>query len=170
MGKDSANDVTATIADFLEKIGIPVKSDELPDDTFLPGIEVVNGGLVVDQAKLKYPGDLLHEAGHLAVAPASLRPALSGEVVVPGINPDVLEVVAILWSYAAAIHLGIDPVVVFHDAGYRGASQSLLFGFGVGMFPTLPKLEEFGMAFGESKARESGVEAFPKMVKWLRDG
>ena len=31
-------------------------------------------GLVVDLAKLKYPGDLLHEAAHLAVAPPEFRP------------------------------------------------------------------------------------------------
>ena len=35
-----------------------------------------------------------------------------------------LEMAAIAWSYAAAIHLEIPPAVVFHEAGYRGGSKS----------------------------------------------
>ena len=36
---------------------------------------------------------------------------------------------AIAWSYAAAVHLGLDPAVVFHEAGYRGGSGSLIENF-----------------------------------------
>jgi hypothetical protein len=38
----------------------------------------VNGGLVYDWERLTWPGDLLHEAGHIAVIPAALRPTIGG--------------------------------------------------------------------------------------------
>ena len=33
---------------------------------------------------------------------------------------------AIAWSYAAALEIGIPPEIVFHPDGYRGASESML--------------------------------------------
>lgn len=36
-------------------------------DTILSGIKVARGVLIYDQARLQFPGDRLHEAGHLAV-------------------------------------------------------------------------------------------------------
>src|SRR5258708_1523489 len=58
------------VLDFLRGIGLAVSIGEIEGPTVLPGIRVVAGGLVVDPARLKHPGDLLHEAGHLAVMPA----------------------------------------------------------------------------------------------------
>lgn len=171
MAEDSLfqNDLTQTIADFLTEIGIPTVSAKLDEETFLPGIAVKNGGLLVDEEKLAFPGDLLHEAGHLAVAPADLRGELSDEVVLPGINADVLEAQAIAWSYAACVHLEIDPRVVFHEGGYKGKAESLLFGFSLGMFVGLNGLEANKMTFSERTAHETGVLPFPAMQKWLRD-
>ena len=54
--------ITLTIAAFLNEIGVPVNPGEVPDDTFLPGILVNGAGLIIDENKLKYPGDMLHEA------------------------------------------------------------------------------------------------------------
>ena len=34
------------------------------------------------------------------------------------------EMGAIAWSYAAALHIGLDPRVVFHEDGYKGAANS----------------------------------------------
>ena len=65
-----ADPLTARIAEFLDGIGIAVDAAELPGDSFLPGIALESGGLLVDGTRLDYPGDLLHEAGHLAAAPA----------------------------------------------------------------------------------------------------
>jgi hypothetical protein len=36
------------------------------------------------------------------------------------------EIAAQTWSYAAAVHLGLPPEIVFHAAGYRGAAASLI--------------------------------------------
>jgi hypothetical protein len=163
------NDLINKIADFLTEIGIAVIPAKLDAQTFLPGILVKDGKLLVDEEKLTFPGDLLHEAGHLAVAPADLRKNLSDEVILPGVNLDILEAQAITWSYAACLHLGIDPRIVFHESGYRGKSESLLFNFSLGVYIGLNGLEENGMAFSQRKAAELGAAPFPQMQKWLRD-
>src|SRR5579883_3111176 len=129
------HELVRKLADFLNGIGIETVSQPLPDGTFLPGIEIAEGRLLVDEAKLLFPGDLLHEAGHLAVMPRSMRPSLSGKLLEAGENAELVEVAAMAWSYAACVHLGIDPAVVFHPAGYKGKSQALLLGFSLGIFP-----------------------------------
>jgi hypothetical protein len=169
MSKNFQNDLTDRIAAFLNEIGISTTSAKLDTETFLPGILVNGGGLLVDEEKLAFPGDLLHEAGHLAVAPANFRNNLSDEVILPDVNLDVLEMQAIIWSYAACVHLEIDPRIVFHEGGYRGKSENLLFNFSLGVFPGLNGLEENEMAYSERKAREIGVQPFPVMQKWLCD-
>ena len=73
-GNESPRSATAAeplgiIVAFLEEIGLPVRFRDLDEAGFLPGITVEAGGLNVDREKLLYPGDLLHEAGHLAVLP-----------------------------------------------------------------------------------------------------
>ena len=163
------DDLRRVIAGFLRDIGLNVSFGSVPDDTFLPGILVKDGGLVIDAAKLRYPGDLLHEAGHLAFAPAAIRPTISGEVVLPGVNAAVVEVQAIAWSYAAAVFLGIDPAVVFHKDGYHGRSESILFNIAIGNILGLPGLSQHGMAYSPLRAAELGVDPFPVMHKWLAD-
>lgn len=145
---------------FLRAIGIDVEARALGDDTFLPGLTIEHGRLLYDEARLLYPGDLLHEAGHIAVVPPSQR-------ALDDFGGDV-EIAAILWSYAAALHVGIEPAVVFHEAGYRGKAQGLLRTFGFGVYPGMPYLEAAGMAFGPRRAAELGVPPFPHMVHWLR--
>jgi hypothetical protein len=147
------------MAAFLSGIGIPVTSGELPD-SFLPGLAIEGGGLLVDEGRLEYPGDLLHEAGHIAMAPAAVRPSMSGSLDdVPGLDTATLEWAAIPWSYAAALEAGIDPAVVFHDGGYHGHSAGLLRNFEVGVPIGLHLLVDAGMtAPGE----------FPRMRRWLR--
>jgi hypothetical protein len=58
---------TQRIVNFLVDIGLEIRLGEIMERTFLPGIMVDHGAMRVDKAKLDYPGDLLHEAGHLAV-------------------------------------------------------------------------------------------------------
>jgi hypothetical protein len=163
------NDLTRKIAGFLNEIGIRVIPAKLDGETFLPGILVRNGQLLVDEEKLAFPGDLLHEAGHLAIVPARLRGDLSDEVGLPDANLDALESQAIAWSYAACLFLEIDPRVVFHENGYKGQSENLLLNFSLGIFVGLNGLEEYAMAFSEAKSRELGVLPFPRMQKWLCD-
>jgi hypothetical protein len=148
--------------EFLAEIGIPTQEAELASDTFLPGILIENGGLLIDPGKLLYPGDILHEAGHLAVTPAAERAQLSGNVMAgkpeqQGTDGD--EIVAMLWSYAAAQAIGMPPEIVFHPAGYRGGSQWILDNFCQGDYPGLPLLVWMGLTTNED---------FPRMTRWLR--
>lgn len=161
--------MTRRIEDFLTEIGIEVKHAGINDQTFLPGILVENGKILVDETKLTYPGDLLHEAGHLALAPALLRSSLSGEVVLPGVKMEPVEVGTMAWSYAAALYLQLDPKVVFHDGGYGGASESLLANFGLGVYLGVNVLQEAGLAVIGARAIEVGLPSYPQMLKWLSD-
>jgi hypothetical protein len=159
------NPLTATIVEFLTGIGLPVRAGSIPEPTVLPGIKVESGGLVIDEAKLTYPGDLLHEAGHLAVVPAARRGQLHLHV---GKNGGE-EMMAIAWSYAAALHIGLDPAVVFHEGGYRGGSQSILDNFREGRYFAVPTLQWIGLTVEPKRAQELGVPPYPHMLKWLRD-
>jgi hypothetical protein len=156
--------LVARIMEFLASIGLEVDLANSPENTFLPGIHVRNGILTVDETKLLYPGDLLHEAGHLAMLPPSQRPYAHGNMGDSG----GLEMSALAWSYAAAIHLGIPPAVVFHEAGYRGGSQSILENFAAGHYVGVPMLEWAGLTAGEKRAKALGIHPYPAMLSWLR--
>lgn len=118
---------------FLSAIGLSVREQDLPDTCVLPVISVEAGALVVDRKKLLYAGDLLHEAGHLAVLPSAERAQMSIDVG----NNGGLEMGAIAWSYAAALMIGLAADVVFHDNGYKGGAENLRRNFAAGhsIFP-----------------------------------
>ncbi|WP_415376754.1 hypothetical protein [Patiriisocius sp. Uisw_017] len=64
------------IIDFLNLINIMVVEKKLSDDTFLSGLSIKGNTILMDLDKLKYPGDLLHEAGHIATTEEQIRPFL----------------------------------------------------------------------------------------------
>jgi hypothetical protein len=169
MGEQFGDPLAARIAAFLTRIGIPVSAAELPGDSFLPGVALERGKLLVDESRLEHPGDLLHEAGHIAMAPAWARPKLTGTIDVPGLDTSNLEWAAIPWSYAAAVAIGIDPALVFHADGYRGHSAGLLANFARGVPIGAHLLEAAGMTAGGSRAAALGVPPYPHMLRWLRD-
>ena len=157
------NEIAKRITDFLTSIGLQVREQDLPDATFLPGIAVREGVLVVDEARLLYPGDLLHEAGHLALMASAERATANGEVVHE--DPQAWEAGVVAWSYAAAMHLGIDFSVVLHDAGYQGKSKALLRTYGLGVYPGVGTLAALGLT--RVGVNVEGPQ-YPKMVRWLR--
>ena len=146
---------------FLERIGIGVTLEPLSDDTFLPGIAIRDGALVADPAKLRWPSDLLHEAGHIAVTAPEDRPTLNQVRDDPG-----EEMAALAWSYAAALEIGLDPRILFHD-DYRGGGAALASGFAAGRGVGAPMLAWFGMC-SEPHRRDDPLPAYPKMARWLR--
>ena len=109
------------IIGFFRHIGLEVDQCELPEETFLPGIAVTKGRLRIDPAKLKYPGDLLHEAGHLAVIPPEERRQAGDDFAGSGGN----EMAAIAWSYAACMYLDLPLEMLFHETGYKGDAHWL---------------------------------------------
>jgi hypothetical protein len=157
--------VTARIVDFLTSIGLDVKTEPIQAKTFVPGIVIHHGVLVVDPAQLTYPGDLLHEAGHLAVMEPERRRACHIDVGKRAAE----EMMAIAWSWAAGVHLGLDPSIVFHEGGYRGGAQAIIDNFVQGRFIAVPVLQWVGMTADARRAADLGVAPYPHMLKWLRD-
>ena len=150
------------IVAFLRSIGLSVHERPLPDTTFLPGILIERGELVIDPAKLAHPGDLLHEAGHIAVMPPSQRSTLTADLHSgPG-----EEMAAIAWSYAAAMHLDLPLEELFHPDGYKGGSASLIENFSNGDYFGVPLLQWFGLT--RERDDGSGAAVYPRMAAWLR--
>lgn len=159
------NPITQKIATFLSSIGLTIRSRVLEKGTFLPGLALESGCILVDENKLLYPGDILHEAGHLAVSTPEERQQAGGNLAVGGGD----EMAAIAWSYAAALHISIDPTIVFHPQGYRNGSDSLLDNFRAGHYLAVPLLQWMGLCYDAQKAAEHGTEAYPVMQRWLRE-
>jgi len=152
------------IAAFLTGIGLDIEWGATPDDAFLPGVLVIRNGLRIDRERLRYPGDLLHEAGHLAGLTEAARHAPQ-----PVVDADPgLEMMALAWSYAAAVALGVPAHVLFHADGYKGWGPSLAQNFTDGRYVGVPMLQYFGLACEPRQAAERGVPAYPHMLRWLR--
>jgi hypothetical protein len=152
------------ITGFLEKIEIPVSVGKVSQGSFLPGIEIVSGAIVFDPETLLYPGDLLHEAGHIALIPAEHRNKVSGNMAEQKFTGGGEEIAVLLWSYAASLFIGLSPEVVFHPHGYKGQSDWLLQQYADKTFIGLPLLQ--WMKLCKPGNEEDG---FPVMQKWLRD-
>ena len=156
--------LVAQIVPFIEEIGIPVRVEQVSDDSLLPGVTVRSGTLIFDPETLPWPGDLLHEAGHIAVSDPAIRATQAEVSSDPG-----EEMAAMAWSYAAAVELGIDPGHVFHAAGYQGGGENYLEsytngGTGIGV----PTLQFYGMSAEPHQAEALALPAFPAMARWLR--
>jgi hypothetical protein len=161
LADDFADPLVGRIVAFLRAIGIAVEVAVLDSETFLPGVAVVAGALRVDPARLAWPGDLLHEAGHVAVSdPACLEDGVSDD---PG-----EEMAALAWSFAAATHLGLDPSVPFHDGGYRGGGGALAENFSLGGYVGVPMLAMWGLTIEPRRATLGGPPPYPHMLAWRR--
>ena len=142
---------------FVQQAGVPVRAEPVNDGTFLPGLAIENGTLLVDAARLEWPGDILHEAAHIALTPPSRRAAVGGKLEVTPAE----EMAALAWSYAAALAAGIDPAIVFHEGGYKNGGAQLLAQYISGLppgGPGVPMLQWWGL-----------TKAFPRMDLWLRE-
>ncbi|KDC50926.1 hypothetical protein [Pseudoalteromonas sp. S3431] len=148
---------------FLTDIGINHRYETLHEKTFLPGLKIEQGTLLLDLEKLLYSGDILHEAGHIAVTSEATRTCLTGDMK----NHDhqaAEEMTAIAWSWAAACYLNIAPDILFHEQGYKGASDNLIeaftnsTGFGYSLL--------YSWFMCEQPNHPNG---YPNMLRWLRN-
>jgi len=154
---------------FIESVGIEVRFSGITGKTVLPGITIENGAIVVDKEALQCPGDILHEAGHIAVVPASERATLNTADIGKRRDFAAEEMMAISWSYAACMHLQLDPSFVFHDEGYKGESAQIIERFTQGQYLALPMLQWVGMAQERRSETEPEKPVFPAMLRWLRE-
>ncbi|WP_256096782.1 hypothetical protein [Pseudoalteromonas luteoviolacea] len=155
------------ILEFLSEIDLPYQLIPLDDDTFLPGLKHNKGVLHIDVEKVQFPGDILHEAGHYAVCEPTERCFLDGNIYKTGLRHQRPkqqmmgeEMAATAWSVAAAIHLGFPLQVVFHEAGFRGSSESLIEAFEHGGGIGHPLLGAYQMTCPQ--------QGFPAMSVWIR--
>jgi hypothetical protein len=145
------------LAGFVRSLGLGVAFGDVADGSFLPGITISQGSVMIDRERLQWPGDILHEAAHVATSPPSRRGALDGKLSVTPAE----EMAALAWSYAAAVQAGIDPHVVFHEGGYKNGGAHLVAQYASGLppgGPGAPMLQWWGM-----------TNAFPKMNLWVRE-
>lgn len=165
---NQTNQFLTTCVHFLHEIGIVVEFRKLSADSFLPGLFIENGKIIVDRDALKYPGDILHEAGHIAVTTPDQRPVMSNQTILDSKTRESDEMMAIAWSYAATVHLNLDPYIVFHDEGYKGGGSSIVENFQAGHFFGTPMLQWCGMTVEPRHAR-SNDHVYPKMKSWIRE-
>jgi len=156
------------ILTFLDEIEIKVVEKELPEDTFLPGLALEADTIFVDYKKLKYQGDLLHEAGHIAVTSIKNRPLIGSDKMPADWPTQGDEMVAILWSFAAAKHIDIPLDFLFHSEGYKGSSEWLIETFSDENYIGLPFLQWLKMAHSNDEVSKNEKLAFPVMKNWIR--
>jgi hypothetical protein len=152
---------------FIHEIGIETDFTALPEEEcFLPGLLIQQGRIIIDKNKLGYPQDILHEAAHIAVTPSEERPLLEGPMIGNRADAAAEEMMAIAWSYAACIHMNIDPAFVFHEHGYKGGGSSIVENFRQGRYVGVPVLQWLGMTSTNSADTK---DVYPAMKKWMRD-
>jgi hypothetical protein len=155
------------ITDFIQSIGIPIGYRQISEQTFLPGLLIENGTLFIDKNQLKYIGDTLHEAGHVALMLPEERSNLTGSL--EGQNDaEATEMAVIAWTYAACLEIGIDLTIVFHPNGYKGNSENIIGNFNHGRYFGVPILEWYGMTDRVTKTQQNNTKSYPKMLTWVR--
>ena len=161
--------LTNKIVGFIKDIGIPIRETKVPKNSFLPGISIERGAIHYDVEVMKFPGDLLHEAGHLALMTPEDRSRASGDLE-PGdaVGSNSLEIGVILWTYAAIIHLNLEPEIVFHEEGYKDSSQWHIDNFTSRNYIGLPLLQWMGLCKHQDD-KDDSIPEFPYMQKWLRE-
>ncbi|WP_144394759.1 hypothetical protein [Pleionea sediminis] len=156
------NDTFDKILSFLKKVDIDFSLCSISETTFLPGMKIENGALLIDTERLEHSGDILHEAGHIAISTEEQRFSISGDAKDFGHSASD-EMAAIAWSWAAIVHINLPPDVVFHPDGYKGGSNSIINAFQNGHGFGYPMLYSWYMC--ELPTQPNG---FPKMLSWLR--
>lgn len=171
---------------FLNELGFRMVYENQQRQTVIPGVHVEGMAIYVYRPALLSAGDVLHEAGHMAIVPAMFRPKISGDLEATlcplasvylathrfiidddrgtedMVSRGLLQVgesEAQAWSYAAAVASGLDPRSVFHDAAYNGGSADLLMMFGHNAHCGIHGLQA---------AKMTTVRSFPRMIRWLQ--
>ncbi len=184
------------IVTFLRGIGIGVEFGPGAHNGFLPGVNIHAGVIHVDPETLVAPGDLLHEAGHMAILPSRFRHKLGSDLeadmhraiaeeVGDGVPDDPIlalpkqqgELMAQAWSYAAALHIGVPSECIFFPGSYKHDQYE-------GQHPMLAWIER-GTHYGPMGLARvgmtgpagifamglgvNGLAPFPAMARWVQE-
>lgn len=169
MEYQNKRELISKITTFINDIGLVCVEGEIPQETFLPGMHIENGCITYNYDLVNHPGDLIHEAGHLAVIMPDERKVAGPDNISGSMDPGGAEMGAIAWSWAALKHLQLPAEVLFHEEGYKDGSANLIENFSEGHYLGVPLLQWMGL----TKEPKIGIEAddftYPAMKKWLRD-
>lgn len=157
------------IVAFINGVGISCVPGSVAATSFLPGIDIEKGSIVYDVKNMLSSGDLLHEAGHIAVLASIDRKIVSSPDVSGDLDAGGAEMAAIAWSWAALTHLKLNPEVVFHKNGYHGGSSSIIENFSTQRYFGVSLLQWLGMTKEKKVNQELQTDAvYPEMKSWLR--
>lgn len=150
------------LAGFVRSVGIEVRACAIDWKSRFPGLDIQMGAVLLDETRLLHPGNILHEAGHIAVHDPARRSH-------PKFAPTKGEEMgALAWSYAAVVHLGLGAELVFYPGSYTGWATALIENFAEGRYIGVPLLQRYGMALEPRVAAERGIEPYPHMIRWVR--
>jgi len=177
--------------DFVRSIGIPVTTTSGEDiaGAFTPYCRIEAGGLVVNPEKV-FPGDILHEAGHIAVMPARFRPSASGTLgkslremkdyldahsdaigrfpedpTIRGIVQSG-EAEAAAWQYAAAQHIGLPDMWLFPPESFEGQPEDALLRLKTNSYLGINGLQAAGWTKVRTTSRLD-APTYPELAFWL---
>ncbi len=182
------------IVAFVRGIGIGVEFGELGRHGFLPGTNVQRGVIHVDPETLIGSGDLLHEAGHIAILSrrhwprlgpnlqADMEAILAEETAAGTLDPKLTkaatmgEMMAQAWSYGAALQAGVPPSAVFFPGTHRHhqyeGTHPMQIWIESGTHYGALALAEIGLTgFSGPFAHmgDNGLPPFPRMSRWTVD-
>jgi hypothetical protein len=190
---ESLRATTTRCAEFLRTIKLPI-IEQPGARGFLPGIEIVAGALLVD-FDVCYPGDLLHEAGHLAVLPSRFRRAvnldleptfskisrhLSNDQIDP--NGEFArqcmqcgEAEATAWAWAAGKFLGLSGEIIIRDGTYEDvpgddSAKAIRVGLSLNRYIGVNGLQAAGWCSvrGGIFVARNKLPVFPILNRWLQ--
>jgi len=153
--------LVARLAAFVQSVGIDVNTCPIEWETLFPGLDIKCGAVLIDETQLLHPGNILHEAGHIAVHDPARR---NDPCFRPGKGE---ELSALAWSYAAVVHLGFKSELVFYPGSFQGWDTALIDAFAAGSYIGVPLMQRYGMTVEPGKATDS-VAPYPHMLRWLR--
>lgn len=174
---------------FVCGLGLPTQHGRPNNEpAFFPDAYVWVWDGVLHWDERSHPGDLLHEAGHLAVLPSFARQLVRGDAECEAVQealhtyltsvPDLFsypedaqaraclqsgDSEAIAWSYAAAVACGVDPWLCF-EHGFEDPEEAF----------SMYELTQIGKTEGVAGLRAAGFlgprgmgTRWPTMARWL---
>lgn len=175
----------ARVVAALNSIGLPTRIQNGATG-FIEGVRIVEGELLV--APSARVSGLLHEAGHIAVAPKRFRYLISGDVdaaiekmfdVVKDEHPDsplhraVLQcsdAEATAWAFAFGTHLGYSPEFLIRDDEYDGEGQYTRLSLTLRSYLGINGLAAAGFcAVSAAVAARTARPLYPALAFWTQE-
>lgn len=164
---------------FLNEIGIKTSRGNVPSNSFMPNIAIQDGSIIYNKDATL--GDLLHEAGHLAIIPKKYRPMCQGDMdesmraifdkaeIAGEMIPDSTIYCALIqssdpeataWAWSAGRHIGIEPQDIIADYLYEGTGADVRLMLSLNCYLGINGLRAAGML--------TSVKSFPHLTQWTQ--